>query len=68
LLKDTAPPSASRTGPANGEDPVDEFLLQRTRQRRVAEVTPVVQMAAVHLIESMPACRHHETDIEPQRS
>jgi len=40
LLKDTVPPSASRTGPAGGEDPVDEFL-------RVAEVTPVVQMAAV---------------------
>ena len=67
LLKDTVPPSASRTGSASG-DPVEEFLLQRTRQRRVAEVTPVVQMAAVHLIESMPACRHHETDIEPQRS
>jgi len=67
LLKDTVPPSASRTGSASG-DPVEEFLLQRTRERRVAEVAPVVQMAAVHLIESMPACRHHETDIEPQRS
>ena len=45
LLKDTVPPSASRTGSASGEDPVEEFLLQRTRQRRVAEVAPI--MAAV---------------------
>ena len=52
LLKDTVPPSASRTGSASG-DPVEEFLLQRTRERRVAEVAPVVQMPAVPFCASV---------------
>jgi len=79
-LKDTVPPSASRISPAGGEDPVDEFLSSedaaapcgRGNAGRSDGRCPILrvrfQSLRASLIESMPACRHHKTDIELQRS